>query len=116
MATNGEDGLAIAKVEYTKLMERLEMALDIASALLFLSDRQIVFNLRPEKVGFDARYSRIKLCNFGQVRENGQIDQAPSLTKTDDIRTLAYTAPEGELVSSDDDALCVIEIASHCLD
>ena len=94
MAANGEDGMAIAKAEYEKIMERLEMALDIASALLFLSDRQIVFNLRPEKVGFDFRYETVKLCDFGQARENGQIDQAPSLIKTDDIRTLAYTAPE----------------------
>lgn len=80
--------------EYQQLMERLEVALDIGSALLFLSDRQLVFHLRPDKVGFDARYDRIKLCDFGQAREHGQIDQAPSLAKSDDIRTLAYTAPE----------------------
>ncbi|CAB9507254.1 Probable LIM domain-containing serine/threonine-protein kinase DDB [Seminavis robusta] len=80
--------------QYEKLMQRLEVALDVGSALLFLSDRQIVFHLRPDKVGFDVRYGRIKLCDFGQARENGQLDQAPSLTKTDDIRTLAYTAPE----------------------
>lgn len=94
MIEKGEDTVAIAKAEYKKQMERLEAALDIASALLFLSDRQIVYNIRPEKVGFDARYQQIKLCDFGQARENGQIDQAPSLIKTDDIRTLAYTAPE----------------------
>lgn len=90
----GEDDNTIALGQYQKLMQRLEVALDIGSALLFLSDRQIVFHLRPDKVGFDVRYSRIKLCDFGQARENGQLDQAPSLTKTDDIRTLAYTAPE----------------------
>jgi len=90
----GDDVQDIAKDQYDKLMQRLEMALDIGSALLFLSDRQIVFHIRPDKVGFDARYGRIKLCDFGQARENGQLDQAPSLTKTDDIRTLAYTAPE----------------------
>lgn len=90
----GEDEKNIAVSEYRTLMQRLEVALDIGSALLFLSDRQIVFHLRPDKVGYDVRYGRIKLCDFGQARENGQLDQAPSLTKTDDIRTLAYTAPE----------------------
>ena len=92
--SKGEEEKSIALNEYQKLMQRLEVALDIGSALLFLSDRQIVFHLRPDKVGFDVRYNRIKLCDFGQARENGQLDQAPSLTKTDDIRTLAYTAPE----------------------
>jgi len=85
---------AIAMEQYRQLMQRLELALDVGSALLFLSDRQIVFHLRPEKIGFDVRHGRIKLCDFGQARENGQLDQAPSLTKTDDIRTLAYVAPE----------------------
>jgi Protein tyrosine and serine/threonine kinase len=90
----GDDDKVIAMQQYQRLMQRLEVALDIGSALLFLSDRQIVFHLRPDKVGFDARYGRIKLIDFGQARENGQLDQAPSLNKTDDIRTLAYTAPE----------------------
>ena len=90
----GDDDKAIALEQHKKRMQRLEVALDVGSALLFLSDRQIVFHLRPEKIGFDVRYNRIKLCDFGQARENGQLDQAPSLTKTDDIRTLAYVAPE----------------------
>ena len=90
----GDDDKLIAMQQYERLMQRLEMALDVGSALLFLSDRQIVFHLRPDKIGFDVRYGRLKLIDFGQARENGQLDQAPSLTKTDDIRTLAYTAPE----------------------
>lgn len=90
----GDDESTIALEQYKKRMQRLEVALDVGSALLFLSDRQMVFHLRPEKIGFDVRYGRIKLVDFGQARENGQLDQAPSLTKTDDIRTLAYVAPE----------------------
>lgn len=90
----GDDDAAIALGQYQKMMQRLDVALDVGSALLFLSDRQIVFHLRPDKIGFDVRYNRIKLCDFGQARENGQLDQAPSLTKTDDIRSLAYIAPE----------------------
>jgi DNA-binding XRE family transcriptional regulator len=69
MLADGASSAAIIKAEHEKLMERMEVALDIGSALLFLSDRQIVFNLRPEKVGFDCRYGRILLCDFGQARK-----------------------------------------------
>lgn len=42
----------------TQFSERLELAMDIASALVYLHDRQLVFNVRPDKIGFDARYGR----------------------------------------------------------
>lgn len=88
--SNGTDNL-----EQSRLTERLEVALDICSALVYLHDRHIVFNVRPDKVGFDMRCKRIKLCNFGQSRHEGVPEHSRSLTKSDDVvRTLAYTAPE----------------------
>ncbi|GKY97747.1 hypothetical protein MPSEU_000732900 [Mayamaea pseudoterrestris] len=76
--------------------ERLEIALDITSGLRFLHDRDIVYYLRPEKIGFDLRHNgRVKLCHFGQARQKGMQNVASSITKSDDvIHTLAYTAPE----------------------
>jgi hypothetical protein len=74
--------------------QRLEIALDIAAALVYLSDRMLVYNVRPDKVGFDTRYGQIKLSNFSQVRQHGMDNHASSITKSDDIKTLAYTAPE----------------------
>jgi hypothetical protein len=74
--------------------QRLEIALDIAAALVYLHDRMLVYNVRPDKVGFDTRYGQIKLSNFSQVRQDGMENHASSITKSDDIKTLAYTAPE----------------------
>ena len=56
----------------SQLTQRLEVALDICSAMTFLSNRNIVYFLHPEKVGFDARYKRIKLFQFGHARESGR--------------------------------------------
>jgi Protein tyrosine and serine/threonine kinase len=76
------------------ITERLELALDIASALVFLHDRNLVFYIRPDKVGFDARYGVAKLINFGQTRQHGMESHPRSIAQSDCIRTLAYTAPE----------------------
>lgn len=77
-----------------RLNQRLEVAMDIASAMVYLHNRKLVYYLRPDKVGFDSRYDRMKLCEFGQSRQVGMASHARSLTKTDDIRVLAYSAPE----------------------
>jgi len=82
------------KAKRSDLNSRLEIAMDIASALVYLHGRKLVYYLRPEKVGFDSRYGRIKLCQFGQARQTEMVSHARSLTKTDCIRQLAYTAPE----------------------
>lgn len=78
----------------SRLNSRLEIAMDVASAIVYLHSRKLVYYLRPDKVGFDTRYERIKLCQFGQVRQEGMISHARSITKSDDMDTLAYTAPE----------------------
>jgi hypothetical protein len=77
-----------------RFVQRLEVALDIASALLYLHDRKLVYHVRPEKVGFSAKQGVVKLCQFGQCRQDGQNPQARSLTKTQDMDMLRYTAPE----------------------
>lgn len=94
------------------IIQRLEIALDISSALNFLNNRRIVYNLRPHKVGFDSRYGTVKLCEFGQACEDNRNQQqhddeddnthldsinaslVDTLVGTDDVRALTYTAPE----------------------
>jgi serine/threonine protein kinase len=78
----------------SRIMQRLEIALDIASALVFLHDRKLVFYIRPDKVGFDARHGGVKLFNFGQARQHGMESHSRSVTQSDNMHTLAYTAPE----------------------
>jgi len=88
--------------DQSHFMQRLEIANDICSALVWLHDRQLVMNIRPDKVGFDTKCGRVKLCNFGQARQNGmdcsngeEEYSLSSITKSDDVAgTLAYTAPE----------------------
>lgn len=83
------------KAKTPKLQDRIEVAFDISSALLFLHDRNIVYHIRPDKIGFDARRGMVKLCNFSQARYDGMREhQSRSITKAADMATLAYTAPE----------------------
>mmetsp|Transcript_29965 Transcript_29965/g.82234 ORF Transcript_29965/g.82234 Transcript_29965/m.82234 type:complete len:956 (-) Transcript_29965:1111-3978(-) len=78
-----------------RMPERMDVAFDIASALLFLNDRNIVYYVRPDKVGFDAKQGIVKLCNFSQARYDGMQEHlSRSITKAADMGTLAYTAPE----------------------
>lgn len=60
------------EVRQSKVTQRLEIALDIVSALTFLSKRNLVYFLHPEKVGFDSRMKRIKLFDFGHAQESGK--------------------------------------------
>lgn len=83
-----------ANVEASRLFQRLEVAIDIASALVFLHDRQLVMNIRPDKVGFDVRCGRVKICDFGQARSEGMREPARSLVEAEAIHILGYTAPE----------------------
>lgn len=76
------------------ISDRLDMALDIAAALVYLHAREIVYYVRPDKIAFDSRHGGIKLCDFGQARQHGVHSLARSLTVSDDIRVLAFTAPE----------------------
>lgn len=77
------------------LHDRLEIAMDVTSALVYLHSRKIVYHLTPSKVGFDSRYGRIKLCQFGHARHERSTDFPKSLQKSDDVRrVLLYAAPE----------------------
>lgn len=77
------------------LHDRLEIAMDVASALVYLHSKKIVYHLTPSKVGFDSRYGRIKLCQFGHARHVNSNHFPCSLQKSDDVRrVLLYTAPE----------------------
>ena len=91
-----DESSSSSKKRQERLGERLEMATDIASALVYLHNRcELVYYLRPDKVGFDTRYDRIKLCDFGQSRQKGMAAGAPhSVTMSDNMQTVAYTAPE----------------------
>ena len=76
------------------LTQRLGVALEVASALVYLHDRKLVFYIRPDKVGFDKQYGRVKLFNFGESRQHGMRSHPRTVTQSDDIRKLAFTAPE----------------------
>ena len=89
-----------------RLEERMSIAFDIASAMVFLHNRNIVYHIRPDKIGFDAKQGIAKLCNFSQARYNGMKDhQSHAITRSDDISILAYTAPE---------ALCKAPCTTAC--
>ena len=92
------------------LNQRLEIANDILSALTFLHDRDLIMNLRPDKVGFDAKcHGRVKLCSFGQsipagsdARDEDEASKdvhslktiVKGIVRSDDMSVLVYTAPE----------------------
>ncbi|GAX20761.1 hypothetical protein FisN_7Hh072 [Fistulifera solaris] len=77
------------------LHERLEIAMDVASAVAYLHSKKIVYHLTPSKVGFDSRYGRIKLCQFRHARHVQSPHFPRSLRQSDDLRcVLPYAAPE----------------------
>ena len=84
----------------SQLTQRLEVVLDICSAMQFLSDRHLVYHLHPRKIGFDSRYKRIKLFDFSQSRETESSmplhqHHASSMTlETEDMWERVYLAPE----------------------
>jgi hypothetical protein len=80
------------KTKQSQLTQRLEVALDICSPMIFLSKRKIVYCFHPEKCGFDSRYKRIKLFHFGHARESGK--EPYSIFINEDMRYRAYLAPE----------------------
>ncbi|GAX11702.1 hypothetical protein FisN_7Lh072 [Fistulifera solaris] len=88
------------------LHERLEIAMDVASAIAYLHCKKIVYHLTPSKVGFDSRYGRIKLCQFRHARHVHSQHFPRSLQQSDDVRrVLPYAAPEvySGIVSSTSD-------------
>lgn len=85
------------KQQQLELFRRLEIALDLASALLHMHNHNIVVHIRPDKVGFDNN-GTIKLFGMGQAQKN-TINCTPSescpssIRGSDDINVLKYTAP-----------------------
>lgn len=72
------------------LSQRLEMALEIASALAFLHDRNMIYFLRPESIGFDTRYDRLKLCQLGQVCKSDGFSPDDKITSNEMINYYYY--------------------------
>jgi Protein tyrosine and serine/threonine kinase len=79
---------------HSTLTDRLEVANDICSALVFLASRELVYYLRPTKVGFDARSGRLKLCEFGEARQEGLECPSLSIVNAASRAVFTYTAPE----------------------
>jgi hypothetical protein len=52
------------------LNQRLEMALNISSALVYFHSRNIVVYIRPDKIGFDST-GTLKVFGIGQARKTG---------------------------------------------
>lgn len=77
------------------LAKRLLVAYDIASALAYLHDINIMFrDLKPNNIGFDVRNDP-KLFDFGLAIEFRRDEvQAGTYTLTGDTGTLRYMAPE----------------------
>ena len=91
-----------------RLTQRLEVALEITSAMTFLANRHLVYFLHPEKVGFDVRYKRIKLFQFGSVRESGR---SPYFVyEVQDMRKRMYLAPEVFRENEEEPVTCSADV------
>lgn len=91
----------------SEVTQRLEVGLDVASALAFLSYRKIVYLLNPSKVGFDARMGRIKLFCFTAACEDGE-KPFVSISKQTDMKNIVYCAPE-VIKNTDDDVSVTVK-------
>ena len=83
----------------SQLTQRLEVVLDICSAMLFLAGRSLIYHLHPKKIGFDSRYARIKLFDFSEAREMASLPlqqhhASSILLETEDMWRKVYLAPE----------------------
>ncbi|KAL3910547.1 MAG: hypothetical protein SGILL_007653, partial [Bacillariaceae sp.] len=89
---NKEDPLRGEQKQQWDISQRLEVVLDIVSALEWLGTQNLVFLFDPTKAGFDARMSRVKLFDFGHSVESGK-NPSFSLDDADESYMRAYMAP-----------------------
>jgi len=85
------------KRQHRFLAERLTIAYDIASALEYLHDLNIIYrDLKPTNVGFDVR-DDVKLYDFGLAVEHDEekAKRGAGFRLTGDTGTMRYMAPEG---------------------
>jgi len=74
--------------------ERLTVAYDIASALEYLHDRNVIYrDLKPDNIGFDVR-GDAKLFDFGLATEFDASKVMGSYRLTGNTGTMRYMAPE----------------------
>lgn len=93
----------------SEVTQRLEVVLDIVSALEFLASQKLVFLFHTEKCGFDSRMSRIKLYDFGHAHESGKMPFF-HLSEEKEMCKRVYVAPEvlkGEKVTVSADVFAV---------
>lgn len=80
------------------LTERLKVALDVASALKYLHDNNIIYrDLKPDNIGFDVR-GDVKLFDFGLAKELDDSMKSGNCTEFYELSgntgSLRYMAPE----------------------
>jgi hypothetical protein len=81
------------KQRQSEITQRLEVVVDIVSALEFLGNQNLVYLFHPGKCGFDARVGRIKLFEFGHSQESGKVPYYHFNEETD-MSKRVYCAPE----------------------
>ncbi|KAG7354243.1 protein kinase domain containing protein [Nitzschia inconspicua] len=81
------------KQRQSEITQRLEVVVDIVSALEFLGNQKLVYLFHPGKCGFDSRMRRIKLHDFGHSQESGKVPYF-HFTEERDMAKRVYCAPE----------------------
>jgi hypothetical protein len=89
---------AYKEKQKAKMLERLQVALDIASAMEYLHSLSILFrDLKPDNIGFD-KEDTLKLFDFGLAREEKSKDANANgkYNMTGHTGSRRYMAPEGK--------------------
>lgn len=81
------------KRKQSEITQRLEIVVDIVSALQFLGSQNLVYLFHPGKCGFDSRMSRIMLHDFGHSQESGKVPYF-QFSEEKDMAKRVYCAPE----------------------